>query len=327
MSTARSGEVDCLPRRWRPAGGRRQRGVALLAVIVVVALATVLVAALLDQGEQSRARSRNALRAEQTWQLALGAEYWAMQALRRDYESRPGFDAAGDVWTQALPPVPLPGGQLLGRLRDAGACLDLNLLADPTLGSLQRQRLQRLLLALELDPRLLPAIVDWVDGDASPETGGAEDGRYLARRPAYRAANQRMAHVSELRLVEGVDGKVYERLAAHVCALPEPAPMNINFLTPPLWRSLSDQITEQAALQLWRDGQASYQDVESDLQAEAVRLGIPLAGDQLRHLTVQSTWFALQAEIDVDGLPFQYAALIRRSPEGLRTHVRLRGRW
>ncbi|MCK7592781.1 type II secretion system minor pseudopilin GspK [Pseudomarimonas salicorniae] len=312
-----------MTRRSRQRPGR-ERGVALLAAIVVVALATVLVAALLDQGEQSRARSRNLLRAEQTWQLALGAEYWAMDALRRDYEARPEFDARGDGWSQPLPPVPLPGGQLLGRLRDAGACLDLNRLADAAAAPLQRQRLERLLRALELDPRLLPAIVDWIDANAMPETGGAEDGRYLARNPAYRAANRPMAHISELRLVDGVDGKVYERLAPHVCALPEPAPMNLNFLTPPLWMSLSDEITAQTAQQLWRDGQANYQQPDQ-LRDEAQRLGF--APPPLEGLSVHSTWFALEAEVDVDGLPFQYAALIRRDRAGLRTHVRLRGRW
>lgn len=304
--------------------GSRQRGVALLAAIVVIALATVLVVALLDQGEHSRARSRNALRAEQTWQLALGVEYWAMQALRRDYEARPEFDAPGDDWTLPLPPIDLPGGQLIGQLRDAGACLDLNLLADPQRGTLQKDRLARLLRALKLEPRLLAAIVDWVDSDLRPEPGGAEDGSYLARRPAYRAANRPMAHISELRLVEGIDGERYERLRRHVCALPEFTPMNINFLTPPLWMSLSDQITEQAALQLWRDGQARY-DQPAGLNEELARLG--LAPVPLEGLSVATHWFALDAEIDVDGLPFQYAILLRRGPDGVRTHARFRGRW
>lgn len=301
-----------------------QRGVALLMAIVVIALATVLVAALLDQGEHSRARSRNALRAEQSWQLALGVEFWAMQALRRDYEARPEFDARGEDWTLPLPPMALPGGQLLGQLRDAGACLDLNQLADPARGALQRERLERLLRALQLDPRLVPAILDWVDEDSRPQPGGAEDGRYLSRRPPYRAANQRMAHISELRLVDGIDAETYERLRPHVCALPEPTTMNLNFLTPPLWMSLSDQITEQVALQLWRDGQARYEQPEA-LTAELRRLG--LAEVPLEGLGVATYWFAIDAEIDIDGLPFQYAILLRRGPGGLRTLARFRGSW
>jgi general secretion pathway protein K len=133
-----------------------------------------------------------------------------------------------------------------------------------------------------------------------------------------------MAHVSELRLVEGVDAEAYRRLLPHVCALPEPAPMNLNFLTPPLWQSLAEDISEQTALQLWRDGQANYQNLQ-DLRADAVRLNFTMP--PLEELSVHSSWFVLSAEIDIDGLPFQYAALIQRAPGRLRTHVRLRGRW
>lgn len=67
---------------------RRARGVALIAALLVVALAVVLVAALLDRGEALRARSRNTLRAEQGWQLMHGLEGWAAAALRQDWVSR-----------------------------------------------------------------------------------------------------------------------------------------------------------------------------------------------------------------------------------------------
>jgi type II secretory pathway component PulK len=67
---------------------RRERGVALIAAVLVVALATVLVAAMLDRGEAARARTRNILRAEQGWQLMRGLEGWAALALRRDAETQ-----------------------------------------------------------------------------------------------------------------------------------------------------------------------------------------------------------------------------------------------
>ncbi|GIX34448.1 MAG: type II secretion system protein K [Lysobacteraceae bacterium] len=305
-------------------GATRQGGIALLAAIVVVALGTVLVAALLDLGESARARSRNALRAEQSWQLALGAELWAADLLRQDEQARQGFDAPGDLWTRMLPPVPLPNGRLSGSLRDAGACLDVNLLADPSRAPLQRQRLARLLRALRLDPALEAAISDFVDEDGRTRPGGAEDGAYLRRRPPLRAPNRPLVHVSELRLVEGMDAETWGRLRPHLCALPEPAPMNLNFIGPELWMSLFDGLSEQVARQLWRDGQAHYQSLD-EVEAEALRLGLgPLPREGLG---LYSTWFVLELEVDVDGLPFQYAALMQRGPGGATTRMRLRGRW
>jgi general secretion pathway protein K len=289
----------------------RQRGVALLAAIVVIALATVLVVGLLDRGEQSRARTRNVLRAEQTWQLAHGVELWAASVLRRDLEQSRGLDARGEAWGQPMPPIALPGGTLTGQLRDITGCLDLNRLGVDASANTQLQRLRRLLLVLKRDPDLAEAIADFIDADNDPRPRGAEDAVYLRRQPAYRAANRALFHLSELRLVQGVDGETF-------------ALLNLNFASPQVWMSLDEAITENFARQLWRDGQARFASPEA-VRSELDQLGVPLfdASD----LGTETQWFALDAELDVDGLPFQYAVLLRREERGVRSWARLRGRW
>lgn len=303
---------------------RRQQGVALLAAIVVIALATVLVVGLLDRGEQSRARTRNVLRAEQTWQLAHGVELWAASVLRRDLEQSRGVDARGEAWGQPMPPIALPGGTLTGQLRDITGCLDLNRLGVEASANTQLQRLRRLLLVLKRDPDLADAIADFIDADGDPRARGAEDAVYLRRQPAYRAANRALFHLSELRLVQGVDGETFDALRPHVCVLPQPALLNLNFASPQVWMSLDEAITENLARQLWRDGQARFASIEA-VRSELDQLGVPLfdASD----LGTETQWFALDAELDVDGLPFQYAVLLRREERGVRSWARLRGRW
>ena len=302
-----------------------QRGVALLAALLVVALATVLIAALLDRGEQSRARSRNSLRAEQSWQLALGAEYWAITQLDKDRSNAGGSDYYGEAWSLAIPPLPVPGGQLSGQVFDQTGCLDINrLYLGGQVNSLQRQRFERLLQALKLNPDLVAAMIDWIDPDAQPESQGAEDLTYLSRTPAYRAANRPMAHVSELRLLAGVTDEVYQTLLPHVCALPEAVDLNLNFASLPVWMSLDERISESVARQLWLEGKARYNDLDA-VQRALERL--QLLGVRLEGLGTQSGFVLLRAEIEVDGLPFQYSALIRRSPRGAETWARVRGRW
>ena len=63
---------------------RSERGIALLSSLLVVALATVLVAGTLDDGQAGLARTRNLVRAEQADALAAGLEEWALQLLLRD---------------------------------------------------------------------------------------------------------------------------------------------------------------------------------------------------------------------------------------------------
>ena len=291
----------------------------------MVALATVLIAGLLDRGEQSRARSRNNLRAEQSWQLALGAEYWAITQLDKDWQTAGGRDFYGEAWSQAIPPLPVPGGLLSGQVFDQTGCLDLNrLYADGRVDSIQEKRFKRLLTVLSLNPDIADRVIDWIDPDGTPQPQGAEDLSYLAQSPAYRSANRPMAHVSELRLVAGVDGKTFDTLSPHVCALPEAVDLNLNFASLPVWMSLDERITETMARQLWLDGKASYDSID-DVLLSFERLQLPAV--VTAGLGTTSGFVLLRAEIDVDGLPFQYSALIRRGPRGAATWARIRGRW
>ncbi len=302
---------------------RSQRGVALLSAVLVVALAVLLVAGLLDSGEASRARSRNALRAEQTWQLLLGLEGWAAAALRRDEAEAAGVDGPGEAWLMPLPPIRIPGGEIRGRLRDASGCFNLNRLH--VAGTDDPQALaafERLLAALRLDPALAQRLADWLDADAIPRSGGAEDTVYAQRRPPYRTAAGPLADVSELRLIAGVDDAVYERLAPHVCARPAPTQGNLNFASRPLWISLDPRITEAMAERLWREGRARYRSLEE------VRDALREEGVEPVDLTAWSTasrFLVLDAEIEVDGIAYAYASLVERDPRGIRVRARTRG--
>lgn len=303
---------------------QRQRGVALIAAVLVVALATVLVAALLDRGEVARARARNALRAEQGWQLMQGLEGWAAAALRRDLEQG-GTDSREDGWAGALPPIELPEARILGRLRELGGCFDVNsLVVGEQDNALALQRFERLLRVLKLDPAIAAQAADWVDADNQPRSGGAEDLAYQNRRPAHRTANRRMGHVSELRLLPAMSPKAYDALLPHVCALPQPAPLNLNTASEALWMSLSDAIRGNDARILARDGRANYASVQA-VQDELQRLGI--ARIEEAGLGVTSEWFVAEADIEADGIPFRYASLLQRRPDGVRVVARVRGGW
>ena len=310
---------------WVLLRGHNEPGGGFIAALLAVALAAVLFAALLDTGETIRARTRNALRAEQTWQLARGMELWAESALKRDLQSSEGFDARGEGWGQPIPPIPIPGGSVTGLLRDGSGCLNLNDLVEQGVEQPQRiERFRRLIEVLQLDPAIADAVVDWIDADVSPHPEGAEDLTYLGMNPAYRAANRPMAHPSELRRVYRVDDAAYRALRPHICTWPQPSPINLNFASPQLWRALDPEITAAMAATLWRDGQANFRNTH-DVDQELRRLiGRPVA---LQDVSTASEWFVLEAEVQVDGLPFRYAAVIRRHPRQVETVIRLRGQW
>lgn len=295
-------------------GPHRQRGVALLIALLAVALALVLIGSLLDRGELALARTRNVLRGEQAIAYSEGLEAFAAQVLMRDLDESPNLDTFSDSWAIPLPPQQVPGGTLGARMTDLNGCFNLNNLVSPSTAerALWRRRLDNLLVALELDPALVGAIVDWLDADGSIDNeGGAEDSAYLAQAVPYRAANRVFAHVSELRLVRGISNEVYARLAPEVCALPPGTALNLNTASTAVLMSLDSRMTEALAQRIRQNGQARWNSVENALN-EAENQGVRIPPENRLGLGVTSSYFLARGEITLDDIPFSFSSLLER---------------
>lgn len=313
----------------------RQRGVALLIALLVVALATVLIAGLVDRGELSAARTRNTLRAEQADAYARGLEAYAARVLVLD-GTQNDYDAAGDLWSLPMPPTDVPGGSIAADMRDLNGCFNLNNMRKFS-GNLDRQvwetRFGTLLRALQVDPTLTNVVVDWLDDDSEPggtdHGSGAEDAAYAAREPPYRAANREFSDVTELRLLQGMTPQIYAALAPHVCALPGISTLNINTATPLVLRSLDPRITEEVALRLWNEGHAHWlraADLVDELAKQNILFDDPGRADFIKGLQIESQFFRARGYIELDGLPFSPTAVLERDRDNLvRVIQRTRG--
>ena len=300
----------------------RQRGVALLVALLVVALATVLIASLLDRGELGLARTRNQLLESQAEAYAQGLEAYAARVLQQDWAlNGGGADSNSSMWAVPMTPTPVPSGLIAATMRDRNGCFNLNNLVDaggsPNPPWLEKFR--RLLTALRLDPNLADAVSAWLDSRP-----GNDDPYYLAQPVAYRAAKQQFMHVSELRLVKGVGSDVYAALAPHVCVLPRGTRINVNTASVPVLMTLSGVTTEQLAQRVWQEGHANYPDLGAlqsivpGIQAESVYYG------------VSSSYFQARGDITLDGQPFTFYSLIERrlgsgAGGGIRVIARGRG--
>ena len=290
-----------LRRQVRDARPRRQRGVALVVALLVVAIAVILVAALLDRGELALARTRNVLRGEQADAYALGLDAYAAQVLLAA-KSKGDADTHASAWAMPLPPQDVPGGTIAASMRDLGGCFNLNNLA---VASLSPQRahwatvFDALLGALQVnDPALRPAIEAWLG--QGPD-GGSGVNAYLSRSPPYRPRGGLFAHVSELRLVRGVEAATYARLAPHVCALPPGTKINVDTATLPVLSALTG--SRPAAESRWQGGHAQWKDVDQFLDAQPPATTFDRA--VMHQLAdVHSAYFLLRGDILLDGVPF-----------------------
>jgi general secretion pathway protein K len=207
---------------------RRQRGVALITAVLIVALATILAVDVAFRGYLDQRRAATTYALEQAFEVAKGAEAWAADTLKQDGTSGSKVDDFTEQWATPIPPLPIDGGEIQGQLQDLQGRFNLNTLVtlEQTTGQVKTNQfaydqLVRLLELLELEPHWAAKITDWIDPDDNPvNTDGAEDSIYTAQDPPYRTANMPLTRTSELLSLPGFGIERYRKLAPHVTALP-----------------------------------------------------------------------------------------------------------
>ncbi|WP_368751478.1 type II secretion system minor pseudopilin GspK, partial [Klebsiella oxytoca] len=220
----------------------RQRGVALLMVLLILALMMVLASAMTERSARMYQQTATTLDNLQAKWYALGAETLAAALLQRDELDSPNQTHLAQNWAQQGRRFTLNDGEIYATITDAQACFNLNainqLSGDESVEiPYPAQVFTRLLENLGSEPlralQLTAALRDWVDSDRQPLLNGAEDEVYMAQSPGYLSGNQPLQDISELRLLAGMDATLYQRLLPYVCAPPDDAlQVNVNTLQP-----------------------------------------------------------------------------------------------
>jgi len=210
-------------------GGRRQRGVALITAVLMVALATMLAVDVGFRGFLDQRRAGTLFALDQGFEVALGAEAWAADFLKKDLQNSQ-TDHLGETWARPLPPLPIDGGSVEGRLEDMQGRFNLNNLvnADGTTNPAAVQQLERILAMLRIETSWATVMADWIDQDTQPGfPDGAEDSVYTGLAPPHLTANMPITRVSELLVMPGFGPERYQRLKPYVAALPGGTPLNV----------------------------------------------------------------------------------------------------
>jgi general secretion pathway protein K len=208
---------------------RRQRGVALITAVLIVALATILATRIGFEGALEQRRSSTAMLLDQAYLVGLGAEAWAASYLRKDLQDSKQ-DHLGERWATPIPPIPIEGGAIEGRVEDMQGRFNLNNLVTPegTVNTEGVREFQNLLSSLDLEPKWAGILADWLDTDTQPNfPDGAEDNIYTSQSPPYRAANGPITTVSELLALPEFGLERFQRLRPFVSALPIGTKLNV----------------------------------------------------------------------------------------------------
>ncbi len=295
---------------------RRQRGVALITAMLIVALVGSVAINIAWENALDLRRTMTLLYRDQAVHVALGAENWVQQILRQDLADT-NTDHLGEIWASDLPGLPVESdvvqGQLFGSIEDLQGRFNINNLVDQNgeVDQLSLEQFQRLLVVLGLDPRFAGIAADWIDSNreaAFPD--GAEDAIYTGLVPSYRTANVTLTNATELAALEGMDPDTFEILLPHIVALPGRTTINVNTATPEVLQSLDENLTASDVEGLVNDrGDAGFEDIETTFS--------PLVSpDMLPLLDESSSFFQLRVVVQIATVRIIYFSTLQRGAQG-----------
>ena len=292
----------------------QQSGVAVITAILVVAVGTIIAVNLLWESTLDQRRTESAVLSDQGLLYVQAAEAWAADILRQDLVDSPDSDSFADIWALELPPLPVEGGFITGRLEDLQGRFNLNNLVtiDGEENELAVQQFERLLTTLNLDPGIAGVVVDWLDPDVDTRfpTGG-EDAAYADTDPNYRTPNTLITSSSELMAMTGVDQETYRILEPYVTALPQGTTLNVNTASEPVLASLSDSIDISMATVLTAErNQGEFFDIEASF-------GGLVDEDVFSQIDGVSSHFLLTATVTLGSTPTTMRSVLQRDASGI----------
>jgi general secretion pathway protein K len=275
------------------------------------------------RGFLDQRRSGTLLAMDQALQVALGAEAWAADFLKRDLQDSQ-TDHLGEIWARPLPPLPIDGGSVEGRLEDMQGRFNLNNLVNPdgTSNPEAVKQLERLFAMLEIEPAWASAVADWIDADTQPGfPDGAEDSVYTGQSPPHLTANMPVTRVSEIMVLPGFGAERYLRVRPYLAALPVGTRLNV--CTAP--GMVLDALTEGS-----REFGLNPQDLETrrkdacfpTLEDLRGALGDAAYNELKNSLTESSNYFRATAWVTIGTTQFTLYSLLARSPSSVRPVLR-----
>ena len=290
---------------------RRQRGVAAITAILIVAVAASAATIMLSQQSAMVDQAMLVASRAQADLYARAGLDWARGVLLEDARTSSNVDSLDEGWAQPIAALPVERALVSGAITDEQGKFNLNNLVRDNQRSADDVKIfQRLLASQGLSPEIADAVVDWIDADSDLSgPGGAEDPYYLSLRKPYRAANAPMVQVEELYRIRGFDAAAVAKLKPLVSALPGNTTINVNTAPEAVLRALFPDLSMQVS-QLLRDRTRKPLATKDEVKRWASgKLDAALE----TRVDVRSDYFSVRVQVAQDDVQLSTDALIART--------------
>lgn len=227
---------------------RKQKGVALLVVLILLVMMSALAAKISQQFCRNLQKTH--------YQVSQQQLRWAMQAQEKVVKDRLQTDASGENkalnldgdWHQ---PLETRGEDytVVSQVEDAQDCFNVNnLLAaekipqgqnapavpeKPRNEQIVEQILTESGISHTTAEEVYQQLLDYLDGDATTAKDGAESDAWAGVLPARQPANQMMRTIAEIKQLPAFPVAAYPKVSKLLCALPDSASkVDVNTLKP-----------------------------------------------------------------------------------------------
>ncbi|MFK8032466.1 MAG: type II secretion system minor pseudopilin GspK [Gammaproteobacteria bacterium] len=301
---------------------RKQKGVALLAAMMIMVVGVTLAVNLLWSAHIQNSRTRTLNYLDEARLNSLGAEAFVAKGLTVDAQETQ-WDSLDELWaTPQSFPIERNQGiiTVTVSVEDMQSRFNVNNLVTQTgqKDEVWFNIFVRMLILLEIDPQIADAVVDWIDADVDITfPTGAEDDAYTGFEPAYRAANTYLTDVSELRAIQGIEGPVWLALKPHVAALPRGTLINVNTASEIVLASLGDGVTVF-------DAQLITENRIGEPYETLDQVSAFLTQDALAGATVSTEYFGISSVVELGTAQFSMYSLLERDQRGGSVAIRLR---
>lgn len=267
----------------------RQRGIAIVLAMGVVALAAMTASAMIvAQSTWSRQIELTAGRAQAQFLLQGGLD-WARALLSDDHRAGT-VDHLGEPWAMRLPPIAVENGNLAGHIEDQQAMLNLNnLLKNGKLNPAQLAAFRRLLPILGMTPALADALAAWFEAGGRP-----------------------LVDVAELAVVPGFDDGARARLRPFVTALPRYTAVNPNTAAPEVLAAVIEGLgLDEARVLVAQRERAYFRNYAEFFSQLPQGLMVPT-----ENIAVNSDYFLATLRVTIGGAQARGVALLARGKAG-----------
>jgi len=239
---------------------RKNRGMALLLVLVIVALLTSLLTDLAFSTMVDMRLTETFRDTTKAYYLAKGGINAGRMLLSIDKNQ---YDSLDEAWSKGIVSYPVGEGSVSIQIEDQDGKLALNsLVIGNNPQAIMIDRFYRFLVNMELDQQadpaeLVAALIDWLDsGDdhfteihtdgQSLPVNGAEDIYYMSLPQPYHCKNGPIETLQELSLVKGFTPEIIKKISPHL-AVNGSESININTASAQVLMSLDLQISRDDA--------------------------------------------------------------------------------